>query len=104
MEAKFQEKFQTFFDSMEAKFQERFQTFFDSHTIFRSDVVSAINASDQRMSQIKSTLLIVPSTQEAKKNETGKVKNLAGAPLGKDKTKSVVKKEKRKEKTCFDSD
>ena len=52
---------------MEAKFQERFETFFDSHTIFRSDVVSAINAGDQRMSDIKSSLLIVPSTQKAKK-------------------------------------
>ena len=89
---------------MEAKFQERFRTFFDSYTIFRSDVVSAINASDQRMSDIQSSLLIIPSTQEAKKDETGEVKNLSGALLVNDKPKSVVKKEKKKKIKYFDSD
>jgi hypothetical protein len=89
---------------MEAKFQERFKTFFESYTIFRSDVVSAINAGDQRMSYIQSSLLIVPSTQKAKKDETGEVKNLSGALLANDKPKSVVKKEKKMKIKYFDSD
>lgn len=89
---------------MEAKFQERLKTFFDSYTIFRSDIVSAINAGDQRMSDIKSSLLIVPSTQKAKKDETVEVKNLSGALLVNDKPKSVVKNEKKKKRNFFDSD
>ena len=89
---------------MEAKFQERFKTFFDSYTIFCSDVVSAINAGDQRMSDIQSSLLIVPSTHKAKKDETGEVKNLYGARLVNDKPKSVVKKEKKKKIKYFDLD
>jgi hypothetical protein len=87
---------------MEAKFQEKFQTFFDSYTIFCNDVVSAINASNQRMSTIQSSILNAPSTQEAKKKGTDQGKYLTVALLGNDKTKPVVKKETKEETTCFD--
>jgi hypothetical protein len=83
---------------MEANFQDRLKTFFDNYSIFRSDVVSAINAGDQRMSDIKTTSLIVPSTQKAKKDETGKAKNSSGALLVNDKPKLVVKKVKKEKK------
>jgi hypothetical protein len=53
---------------------------------------------------IQSSLLIVPSTQKAKKDETGEVKNLSGALLVNDKPKLVVKQEKKKKIKYFDSD